>query len=190
MVTFSQDRINSSFFAIGFIRENVSARFEEKIKQLGPTVKRLTLDGFGYLFFTTPFYIDVAENDQEVWIKIGHAHDFDGLLTTSDLLSNGWLNFSGVDFDKFQGSVTLIGFNKHHARCLISGNILSASNINYYHDRDILIASDNLKLKALFLVFSETYSKVIPHHPRVFLLQKYHSFLLFQVPPFVVYSAF
>ena len=164
MVSFNKDRINSSFFVFGFIKAASPPGLEERIELLGVPVRKYHFKDYGYFFFTTPFYVDVSENKDMVWIKIGHAHDGEKLLSTDDLLDKGWLNLEGVKYDKFQGSVTLLGFNKHHFKCLISGNILSASNINYYHKGDVFIVSDNLRLMANLLRSPRLNDDILPQH--------------------------
>ena len=164
MISFSQDRINSSFFAFGYLKEPAAPELENKIEKLGESVTRYSLDGFGYFFFTTPFYIDVSENADMVWIKLDHAHDGERLLTTDDMLSKGWIGPNGVDFDNFQGSVTLIGFNKHRPECLICSNILSTSIINYFNSEEVFFVADNLRLMANLLPKSSLNNDILPQH--------------------------
>ena len=149
---------------LGFLKEPAVPNFERKIDDLGAKVKKFHVEDSGYFFFTAPFYVDVAENGDMVWIKIGYAHDDEKLLTAYDLLNNGWLRFEGVEYDRFQGSVTLIGFSKHLPICVISSNILSTSIINYFHNQDSFLVTDNLRFMANLIQNPHLNEDILPMH--------------------------
>ncbi|MFN2233617.1 MAG: asparagine synthase-related protein, partial [Anaerolineales bacterium] len=164
MSLYKVERIISSFFVLGFIKELAAPSFERKIDSLGVEINKFRVENFGYFFFTAPFYVDVAESGDMVWIKIGFTHDGEKLLTTGDLLKNGWLNFEGVEYDRFQGSVTLIGFKKHLPNCMISSNILSTSIINYFHQQESFLVTDNLRLMASLIQNPILNEEILPMH--------------------------
>ncbi len=147
----SMDAIKSTFFLFGFLPENASTDLVGKIRDFGPALQRHELPGQGLFYFTAPFYVDVAEDEQMVWIKLGTAHDSEHRFTTREMMQKGWLDRQGIKLEAIHGSVTLVGFTKEENRCIVFRNLISPISLVYRVGEGDLLVSDNLRLMTHFL---------------------------------------
>jgi asparagine synthetase B (glutamine-hydrolysing) len=145
------DAIKSTFFIFAVLPENAPDDFTAKIKSYGPAMHVHQIPGQGTYNFTTPFYADMAEDDQMVWIKLGIAHDSERRYTTREMMQRGWLNPRGIEIGAFQGSVTLVGFLKGESRCYVFRNLLSPVGLVYRVNNGNFLLADNLRLMSHFL---------------------------------------
>ncbi|MFW6116425.1 MAG: asparagine synthase-related protein [bacterium] len=164
MFAVNLDRIASTFFACGCIREPTPPELREKIHALGDRARIFPLEGYGYFFFTTPAYADVAENDEMVCIKLGHVHDGERLLSTEDIICRGHVAPDGVRVGAIQGSGTLIAFAKHEPRCFIYRDLLSAPMLNYWTEDEDFIATDNLRVMISLMPDPQLDEDILPQH--------------------------
>ena len=102
----SLDAIKSTFFVFGFLSENATTDLVGKIRNYGPALHLREIPGQGLFYFTDPFYTDVAEDEQMVWIKLGTAHDSGHRYSTRDMMQKGWLDRQGIKIDALHGSLT------------------------------------------------------------------------------------
>ena len=92
----SIDDIKKAFFVFGSLSENASPDLVAKVKDYGAPLVIREIEGQGSYFFTTPFYVDLAENEEMVWIKLGIVHDFSQRYSTQVMIICLWLNSEGV----------------------------------------------------------------------------------------------
>jgi hypothetical protein len=146
------------------VQQPIPPALSEKIRALGNRARVFPIEGYGYFFLTTPAYGDLAENDQMLWIKLGHVHDGERLLSTSDIIKRGWAGPSGVRVDAIQGSGTLVGLMKREPRCHIYRNLLSVPKIYYWTHDGAFIATNNLRLMANLLPDPQLNEKALAEH--------------------------
>lgn len=147
----SLDAIKSIFFVFGFLSENATTDLAGKIRNYGPALHLREIPGQGLFYFTDPFYADVAEDEQMVWIKLGTAHDSGHRYSTRDMMQKGWLDRQGIKIDAVHGSLTLVGFMKQENRCVVFRNLVSPVSLVYRAVEGNLLFSDNLRLMSHFL---------------------------------------
>lgn len=149
------EEIKKSYFLFGCSKENASPEMREQLNTYNEQIQYYPVDGYGYYFYTLPFYADKAETDEIVLIILGNFHDGEKLISAHHILNHGWVTRNGVNFDFIKGDGALICFNKNEPRCFIYRNILSASVMHYLRNEDQFIASDNLRLASLFQPVNE-----------------------------------
>ena len=160
----SIDDIKKTFFVFGSLSENASPDLVAKVKDYGAPLEIREIEGQGSYFFTTPFYADLAENEEMVWIKLGIVHDSNQRYSTKEMLEKGWLSRDGVRVNTFQGSVTLVGFMKEEKRCFVYRNILSPIGVRYWWEAGNLLVANNLRLMSHFLPIAESNEQVEVRH--------------------------
>ena len=160
----SIEAIKARFFAFGCLPKTASPDLIGKIKKYGTGMQIRDVDGHGSFFFTTPFYADVYEDGDMVWIKLGLAHGSGHRLTTQEMVKEGWLHRGGIESGAFQGSVTLAGFSKQEERCYIYRNLLSPAGLVYKTSAGTLLLADNLRLLTHFLEEAVPNEEVVLHH--------------------------
>jgi asparagine synthetase B (glutamine-hydrolysing) len=158
------DEIKQTFFIFGCIEEPTSSGLQGKINNFGPQLQIRQLDGFGYFFYTTPFYVDMFESDDMVWFKLGNVHDGKKLCSTHDMVENGWISRDGVRVDEFRGNATLVGYLKEEPQFFFYRNLFSSSGLQYWKDGKNLIVSDNLRLVSYFLNNPSLDESVLAQH--------------------------
>lgn len=144
------DKIKESYFLFGCLKEDASPFIKEQLNEFNGQIKYAPVDGFGYYFFTLPFYAEKAETDEIVLIKLGNFHDGENLISAQNIVNHGWVSKDGLNFDLIKGDGALVWFRKNEPRCFIYRNVLSASVMHYLENEDQFIASDNLRLASLF----------------------------------------
>ncbi|MGD2144541.1 MAG: asparagine synthase-related protein, partial [Anaerolineae bacterium] len=156
----------STYFACGCAREPSSPSLRQKLQALGVHAQICPIEGYGWVFFTTPDYADVAHSEQMIWIKLGHVHDGERLLTAQDMIGREWLTPDGVQVEAIQGSAALIGLAKHEPLCFIHRNLLSVPDVYYWTDPvdEVLVATDNLRLMIDLLPEPRLNEEVLPQH--------------------------
>jgi asparagine synthetase B (glutamine-hydrolysing) len=158
------DEIRRTFFVFGWVKEPASPHLIEKIQSQGQHIQTHPIEGYGYFFYSTPFYVEIAETEDMVWIKSGPVHDGEKLLAMGDLLQNGWVCSEGIRTEKFNGSATVIGFMKHQPQCFIYRDLLSAAATYYWSDAGNLIASDNFRVMISMLEEPQLNEDVLTQH--------------------------
>ncbi len=159
MPAVSMEAIKSTFFAFGYLAENACSSLVGKIKNFGDALQVREVEGQGSFFFTTPFYADLSENEDMVWIKLGIAHDADKRYSTREMMNEGWLHAGGIEVDSFQGSVTLVGFMKGEKRFFVYRNLVSPYGLPYRAEAGSLLVADNLRMLSFFL------EEAVPNEP-------------------------
>jgi asparagine synthetase B (glutamine-hydrolysing) len=142
----SLKEVGASFFAFGWIQNPTNPILKDRMQCLGNNLIKFPVMDIGYFFCNRPFYVDIAESDDFVIIKLGHVHDGEKLLTTQELLDRELICPEGVKANHIRGSSTLICFMKDEPRSYIYRNMLSTFAINYWSDNGNFIATDNLRL--------------------------------------------
>jgi hypothetical protein len=164
MTSIHLEDVNNTFFSFGYIKEPADPGIIEKVRSLGKNVKIRPLDGFGYYYYTQPKYVDIAENDEMVWIKSGHTHDSQTLLSTADLIQSHALTSEGVNADLVCGNATIFGFMKHDPVCFIYRSLVSATPVYVHEDNETLICSDNMRVMVGLLDNPEFNEGILPMH--------------------------
>ena len=160
----SFDTIKSRFFAFGFLPPNASSDLVGKIYEYGPAMHTRDIEGKGSFFFTTPYYADLDEDEEMVWIKLGYVHDEVRLLKMQDISNLGWVGKEGVKAEHIQGSATLIGFRKDEPILFIYCNLVAPPLIYYWNSDSGFIAADNLHLMVNLLPNPQFNNDVIASH--------------------------
>lgn len=158
------ESIKSRFFAFGFLPENASPFLREKVISYGDELHLFEISGQGSFFYTTPFYAEVAEDAEMVWIKLGLAHDSSRRYSTREMVQNGWLHKAGIESDALQGSFSLVGFSKNDNRAFIFRNLISSANLVYRVENTALIMADNMRLLSSFMESPQLNQDVILEH--------------------------
>ena len=105
-------QVSSSFMACGLVRTPAPPTLSEKIHKLDTTLRIVPVKNYGYFFFTTPPYADVAENEEELVIKLGQVHAGAELISASTILERGLISPIDVRHDDIHGNALLICFSK------------------------------------------------------------------------------
>jgi len=164
MSTVSKDRINQTFFTFGLVNEPVNPLLGENIRGLGNKCQTVPIEGYGYFFYTNPDYVDMAQTDEMLWIKLGFVHDGQQLLSMREIISMGWVGTQGVTAVKIEGSATLIGIQIHEPNCFIYCNLISPPLVYYWCKGGNLIATDNLHLMKNLLPEPQLNEDVVAQH--------------------------
>jgi len=159
------DLIKDTFFIFGSLGLDVPQGLLRKVKEFGDPLEIKESNSQEGYFFTAPDYVDLFEDEQVLWIKLGIAHDSSQRYTTGEMVQKGWLNQEGVQVEAFHGSVTLVGFMKQEKTTYVYRNLLSPINIRYRADGNNLLVSDNLRLLSYFLEEAQPNQEVeVNHH--------------------------
>ncbi|MFL7894116.1 MAG: asparagine synthase-related protein [Anaerolineales bacterium] len=157
--------IKTSFFIFGSFGLDAAPGLIKKIKAFGSSLKITQENGGNGYFFTAPDYIDLYEDEEMLWIKLGIAHDSSRCYATREMVQKGWLNQGGVQVEAFRGSVTLVGLVKQDRVTYVYRNLLSPINIRYRVDGSSLLLADNLRLLSYFLERAQPDQEVeVNHH--------------------------
>jgi asparagine synthetase B (glutamine-hydrolysing) len=158
------DEISNSYFVFGCIKEPASQDLQEKIHSLNQKLIITPINEYGYYFYRLPFYAQETETEQMVWVKLGHFHDREKLLSMGEIIANGWVSSAGIQVDNLEGDGVLLGFNKYRPEFYLYRNLLSASAIHYTIDDEFFIAADNLRILSDFLPKDELNDDAIVQH--------------------------
>jgi hypothetical protein len=91
MAIVDSDEFRNSYFVFGCIKEPVPPFLTEEIHSTSTKIKISQISKYGYYFYNLPGFVQVFETEEMVWIKLGHFHDSDRLLSMGRLLAMGWL---------------------------------------------------------------------------------------------------
>ena len=160
----SINQFNQTFFAFGLMTEPLDPLLGEKIRDLGDKCYTFPLEGIGFFFYTSPEYVDLAQTEEMVWIRLGFVHDGQHLVSMQEILNLGWAGRQGVNAEKISGSATLIGFQKHKPNCFIYCNLISPPLIYYWRKDGNLLVTDNLHLMKNLLPEPQLNTDVVAQH--------------------------
>lgn len=158
------DEIYRKYFAFGFLKYPISDHFQERINSLNQYAAIYKIEDYGFFFHTTPFYLDLCEKDEMVWIKIGQIHDGTKLLTMEEIIQRKFVGPDGIDIETIQGNGVVLGFSKSKPQCFIYRNILAASAINYWAQGENILVTDNLRLMTGLLDQPQLNEDVLAEH--------------------------
>jgi asparagine synthetase B (glutamine-hydrolysing) len=155
---------SSPFMACGFIESPASPALNEKIHALDATLRVVSIEGYGYFFFTTPFYVDLAENEEMVGIKLGLVRVDEKLVPMSTLLDRDLITPFGVQHEDIHGNGLLLCFSKREPRFCAYKTLLAAPQLYYSERKGNILCTNNLRLMADLLDRVKLNPAALPLH--------------------------
>jgi len=144
------DEIIKSYFVFGCIKEPAPRDLNKKIQSLSQHITITPIGEYGFYIYSLPFYAQRAETEEMVWIKLGHFHDSEKILSMGDIIAQGRVDPSGIKINNLEGDGVLLGFNKYRPEFYLYRSLLSASAMYYLPGDEYFIAADNLRLLSDF----------------------------------------
>jgi len=156
----------TKYFAMGWADDKTPSIIPPKqiLPNVSANVRAVSVGDIGSFYFTTPWYIDLAENDVVCCIKIGHIHDQIRLLTAVDLLEKEWVSPAGIEVDRIGGNGVVICLSKLEPRCTIYRNLLSIPSVYYWRDGANFLITDNMRLMMDCIPHPQLNEEVLPQH--------------------------
>ena len=103
------------------------------------------LRAYGQFFFNTPKYLDWAEDEQKVLLKLGLARLDDGdFIRSAEILASGVVTPDGIDPLRLHGNACLVCFDKHQPEILIYNTLMGTQGSYYATLGQSLLFSNNL----------------------------------------------
>ena len=120
---------------------------------------------YGQFFFNTPEYLDWAEDEQKVLLKLGLASFGDGDFTSAaDILACGLITPDGIDALRLHGNACLVCFDKNQPEIFIYNTLLGTQGSSYTSVGQSLLFSNNLGTLARLAGWREINPKALPLH--------------------------
>lgn len=152
----------SNFVICGLVRSPLSPDLETKLRNMAPHI--YPLGNYGQFFFTTPGYLDWAENEDSVLLKLGFARFGDDFANASAILASGLAKPSGMDQNRLRGNACLLCFDKHRPQLCVYKTLLSIQECYFTEIDPSLFISNNLGTLARFLGQPQVNPKAISLH--------------------------
>ena len=152
----------ANFFMCGLVRLPLPPELAGRLDKLA--LRRYDLGEFGQFFFNMPEYLDWAEDEQKVLLKLGFARLGEDFTSAADFLASGLATPAGIDPLRLHGNACLICFDKHQPEVLIYNTLLGTQG-SYYSELDqSLFFSNNLGALARLTGQREINPKALPLH--------------------------
>jgi len=160
----TNEGIGTSYFACGWIKQPGDPEIEQQLAVLGDNLVKVDAGDRGYFFYNSPFYVDRAQDDLWLLIKLGHVHDELNTLTAREIIEQGIVGRGGIEVERICGSATLILVNKKNWGISVYRNLLSTFEMKYWSGDGNLLMSENLRLMSLLVPVLELNQAIIPQH--------------------------
>ena len=166
----------ANFFVCGLIRQPVLPELAVRLDKL--VLRRFDLAEYGQFFFNTPEYLDWAEDEQYVLLKLGFIHLGEDFTGAAEILASGLATPAGFDPHRLHGNACLLCFDKHQPDLFIY-NTLMGTQGSYYTTigEASLLFSNNQGTLARLAGRREIEPKALPIH-----------FILREVPGRLTYT--
>jgi hypothetical protein len=153
----------ANFFVCGLAYLPLEADLANRLNGLAPHCYDLRT--YGQFFFNTPAYLDWAEDEQYVLLKLGLARLDDGDFTNAaDILASGVVTPSGIDPLRLHGNACLVCFDKNQPEILIYNTMLGTQGSYYTSAGQSLLFSNNLGSLARLAGRREINPAALPLH--------------------------
>jgi asparagine synthetase B (glutamine-hydrolysing) len=152
----------ANFFVCGLVRLPLQPELASRLDKLA--LRRYDLEGYGQFFFSMPEYLDWAEDEQKVLLKLGFARLGEDFTSAASLLASGLATPSGIDPLRLHGNACLICFEKYQPEVLIYNTLLGTQGSYYTGVGQSLFFSNNLGALARLTVQREINPRAIPLH--------------------------
>ena len=155
---------SSNWMIGGLIKSPVPIVLEERLKQLGDILHTTQLEHYGSFFFTTPNYLDWAEDERMIVAKLGFVRIGNDFVTASDLLNSGLITPAEVDYDRIRGNALVFCCDKHQPQLCAYKTLLSVQQVFFTEIGDSLIIANNLSAIIELVENKQINPKAIPLH--------------------------
>jgi asparagine synthetase B (glutamine-hydrolysing) len=158
----SHEKALTNFFVCGLVRLPLPPMLAGRLDKLAP--RRYDLGEYGQFFFNMPEYLDWAEDEQNVLLKLGFARLGEDFTSAADLLASGLATPAGIDPLRLHGNASLICFDKNQPEVLIYNTLLGTQGSYYTSVGQSLFFSNNLGSLAHLTGQREVNPKALPLH--------------------------
>ncbi len=153
----------ANFFVCGLVGFPLEGGLAHRLNELAPHC--YDLRAYGQFFFNTPKYLDWAEDEQKVLLKLGLARLDDGdFIRAAEILASGVVTPDGIDPLRLHGNACLVCFDKHQPEILIYNTLMGTQGSYYATLGQSLLFSNNLGTLARLAERREINPKALPLH--------------------------
>jgi asparagine synthetase B (glutamine-hydrolysing) len=159
----SVEKALANYFVCGLACFPLDVNLASRLNELAP--RRYDLREYGQFFFNTPKYLDWAEDEQKVLLKLGLASPGDGdFASAADILACGLITPTGIDVLRLHGNACLVCFDKNQPEILIYNTLLGTQGSYYARLGQSLLFSNNLGTLARLAGRREINPTALPLH--------------------------
>jgi asparagine synthetase B (glutamine-hydrolysing) len=137
---------------------------EERLGQMRESSHATRIDAYGAFFCTKPSYLDWAEDDCMIVVKLGFARIGDEFVAASKLLHSGLVSPVEVDHERLRGNALVLCCDKRRPQFCAYKTLLSVQQFFYTERDDALIFANNLDAIAGIARDKQIDPRAIPLH--------------------------